>query len=64
MFLASKAAWAGVVFIFLATGISGPRPTPLASGANSKEVPAVGPLPGGQPYSQGACDVRSWPPLS
>ena len=37
MFLANKAAWAGVVFIFLATGISGPRPTPLASGANLKK---------------------------
>ena len=42
MFLASKAAWAGIVFILLTTGISEPRPTPLASGANSKEVPAVG----------------------
>jgi peptidoglycan hydrolase-like protein with peptidoglycan-binding domain len=43
MFLASKVAWAGIVFILLTTGISGPRPTPLASGANlSKEVPAVG----------------------
>ena len=43
MFLASKAAWAGIVFILLTTGISGPRPTPLASGGNlSKEVPAVG----------------------
>jgi peptidoglycan hydrolase-like protein with peptidoglycan-binding domain len=42
MFLVSKAAWAGVVFIFLATGISGPRPTPLASGANlSKEERGV-----------------------
>lgn len=41
MFLASKAACAGIVF-FLAAGISGPPPTPLASGANiSKEVPAV-----------------------
>jgi peptidoglycan hydrolase-like protein with peptidoglycan-binding domain len=43
MFLASKAAWAGIVFILLTTGISGPHPTPLAVGANrSKEVPAVG----------------------
>ena len=43
MFLASKAAWAGIVFILLTTGISGPRPTPLASGANvSKEVPTAG----------------------
>ena len=43
MFLASKAAWTGIVFVVLTTGISGPRPTPLASGANlSKEVPAVG----------------------
>ena len=44
MFLASKAAWAGIVFIMLTTGISGPRPTARASGANlGKEVPAVGP---------------------
>jgi peptidoglycan hydrolase-like protein with peptidoglycan-binding domain len=43
MLLAGKAAWAGIVFILLATGVSGPRPTPLALGANlSKEVPAVG----------------------
>jgi len=44
MFLASKAAWAGMVFIMLTTGISGPRPTPRASGGNlGKEVPAVRP---------------------
>ena len=44
MLLASKAAWAGIVFIMLTTGISGPRPTARASGANlGKEVPAVGP---------------------
>jgi peptidoglycan hydrolase-like protein with peptidoglycan-binding domain len=43
MFLAGKAAWAGIVFILLTTGISGPRPTLLAPGANlSKEVPAIG----------------------
>ena len=43
MFLVGKAAWAGIVFILLTTGISGPRPTPLAPGANlSKEVPAIG----------------------
>jgi peptidoglycan hydrolase-like protein with peptidoglycan-binding domain len=43
MLLAGKAAWAGIVFILLTSGISGPRPTPLASGANlSEEVPAVG----------------------
>ena len=43
MFLASKAAWAGIVFILLTTGISRPRATPLASGANvNKEVPAAG----------------------
>jgi hypothetical protein len=42
MFLATKAAWAGVVFIFLTTGISRSRPTVLASGANlSREVPVV-----------------------
>ncbi len=44
MFLASKAAWAGIVFLLLTSGISRPRPTPLASGANvSKEVPTVVP---------------------
>jgi peptidoglycan hydrolase-like protein with peptidoglycan-binding domain len=42
MFLASKSAWTGIVFILLTTGISEPRPTPLASAANlSREVPAV-----------------------
>jgi len=42
MLLASKAAWAGIVFILLTTGISKPRP-PLAPGANlSNEVPAIG----------------------
>ena len=42
MFLATKAAWAGIVFILLTTGISRPRATPLASVANvSKEVPAA-----------------------
>ena len=41
MLLASKAAWAGIVFLLLTSGISRPR-TPLASGANvSKEVPTV-----------------------
>ena len=44
MLLASKAAWAGIVFIMLTTGISGPRPTPRASGVNlGKEVPSIGP---------------------
>jgi len=43
MFLASKVAWAGIIFMLLTTGISGTRPTPLTSGADlSKEVPAVG----------------------
>ena len=43
MFLASKAAWAEIVFILVTTGILKPPPTPLASGANvSKEVPAAG----------------------
>jgi peptidoglycan hydrolase-like protein with peptidoglycan-binding domain len=42
MFLASKIAWAGIVFLLLATGISGPRPTPLNSGVDlSNEGPAV-----------------------
>lgn len=44
MLLASKAAWAGIVFFLLATAISGPRPTSHASGANfRKEVSAVVP---------------------
>jgi peptidoglycan hydrolase-like protein with peptidoglycan-binding domain len=42
MFLAGKVAWAGTVFLLLATGISGPRPTLLTSGVDlSTEVPAV-----------------------
>ncbi len=42
MFLAGKVAWAGIVFLLLATGISGPRPTLLTSGVDlSKEGPAV-----------------------
>ena len=42
MFLASKIALAGIVFLLLATGISGPRPTLISSGSNlSKDVPAV-----------------------
>jgi peptidoglycan hydrolase-like protein with peptidoglycan-binding domain len=43
MLLAGKAACAGIVFLLLTTGISGPRRTPLASAILSKEVPAVGP---------------------
>jgi peptidoglycan hydrolase-like protein with peptidoglycan-binding domain len=43
MFLASKAACAGIAFLLVATGISGPRSTPIASGPNLRnEVPAVG----------------------
>jgi peptidoglycan hydrolase-like protein with peptidoglycan-binding domain len=43
MFLAGKAAWAGIVLLLLTTGISGPHPAPLASEPNlSKEVPAIG----------------------
>jgi peptidoglycan hydrolase-like protein with peptidoglycan-binding domain len=42
MLLASKAAWAAIVVIVVTTGISGPRPAPLASGASlSREVPGV-----------------------
>jgi hypothetical protein len=42
MLLAGKAAWAGVVFILLTTGVSRPPPTPLTQGTNlPKEVPAV-----------------------
>jgi peptidoglycan hydrolase-like protein with peptidoglycan-binding domain len=43
MFLASKAAGAGIVFLLLATGVSGPGLTPIASGPNLRtEGPAVG----------------------
>jgi peptidoglycan hydrolase-like protein with peptidoglycan-binding domain len=42
MFLAGRATWAAIVFIFLTTGISGPRAKPLASGASpSRKMPAV-----------------------
>jgi peptidoglycan hydrolase-like protein with peptidoglycan-binding domain len=42
MFLAGKIAWAGIVFLLLATGISGPRPTLSHSGVErGTEVPAV-----------------------
>ena len=42
MLLASKVAWAGVVFLLLATGISGPRTMPLTSGVDiSNAGPAV-----------------------
>jgi|ERR1700730_15763644 len=42
MLLASKAALPAIVFILLSTGISGPRPAPVPSGANlTQEEPAV-----------------------
>ena len=42
MFLVSKAALAAIVSMLLTTGISEPRPMPLASGVNlSEEMPAV-----------------------
>jgi peptidoglycan hydrolase-like protein with peptidoglycan-binding domain len=43
MFLASKAAWAGIVFIVVTTGISGPHSTPLlaAEADLNKEETAV-----------------------
>ncbi len=42
MFSASKVAWAGIVFLLLATGVSGPRPILLISGADlSTKLPAV-----------------------
>jgi peptidoglycan hydrolase-like protein with peptidoglycan-binding domain len=41
MMLASKAAWAGIVFLLLTTSTSGPRRSPLASGATLTQVPAV-----------------------
>jgi hypothetical protein len=53
MFLASKAAWAGIVCILLTTGISRPPPTALASGANvSKEFVCVRALSFAPMYSQ------------
>jgi hypothetical protein len=43
MLLAGKAAWAGIVFVLLATGISGRRRPPLGSEANlTNQAPAVG----------------------
>jgi peptidoglycan hydrolase-like protein with peptidoglycan-binding domain len=43
MIVSGKVAWAGIVFLLLTTGISGPPPTVLALGDNlSKEAPAVG----------------------
>ena len=42
MLLAGKAACSGIVFILLTIGVSGPRPTRLALGANFSEgAPAV-----------------------
>jgi peptidoglycan hydrolase-like protein with peptidoglycan-binding domain len=42
MFLPGKVAWAGIVFLLLATGISGPRPRLSTSGVDLRnEVPAV-----------------------
>src|ERR1700693_4943153 len=40
MFLAGRAAWAAIVFIFVTTGISGPRAKPLAA-SPSRKIPAV-----------------------
>jgi peptidoglycan hydrolase-like protein with peptidoglycan-binding domain len=37
MFLSSKVAWSGIVFILLTTGISGPCPTPRAAEVNARE---------------------------
>ncbi len=43
MFLASKAVWAGLVFLSLTTGIPGPHTTPVALRADlGKEVPSAG----------------------
>jgi peptidoglycan hydrolase-like protein with peptidoglycan-binding domain len=40
--LAGKVACSGIAFLLLAVGISGPRSTPLPSGANAgKEVPGI-----------------------
>ncbi|MGD1082442.1 MAG: peptidoglycan-binding domain-containing protein [Candidatus Sulfotelmatobacter sp.] len=42
MLLASKTAWAGIVFVLLTTSTSGPR-RPLAAGASlTSQVPALG----------------------
>ena len=42
MLIATRAPWAGIVFLLLTTWISGPPPTPLTSAAElSKEAPAV-----------------------
>jgi peptidoglycan hydrolase-like protein with peptidoglycan-binding domain len=42
MFLVTKAACAGIAFLLLTTGISGPRSTPVASRGNLIEVRSVG----------------------
>jgi peptidoglycan hydrolase-like protein with peptidoglycan-binding domain len=42
MLIATRAPWAGIVFLLLTTWISGPRPTPITSGGElSKEAPVV-----------------------
>ena len=46
MLLANKAAWAGIAFLLLTTGISGSPRTTLAPGSNlSEEVSSVGRRP-------------------
>ena len=42
MLFAGKAAWSGIVFLLLATGVSGPRQTPLALGADLGKVAPAG----------------------
>jgi len=42
MFLASKAAWAGIVFMLLTTGVSGPPSTPASVATLSDAGSAVG----------------------
>src|ERR1700690_1513518 len=39
MFLAGKAAYAGIVFLLLTTWISGPSPKPVAAGTDVNEKP-------------------------
>ncbi len=57
MFPAIKAAGAGIVFLLLAMSISGPRPTPLVSVPNLKEVPAAEPRNDVKKMQQGLQDT-------
>jgi peptidoglycan hydrolase-like protein with peptidoglycan-binding domain len=59
MFLASKIACSGIVFLLTTTWISGPHPTPVDAGANlSREVAADGGVALRVPEETPGIDVR------